>query len=338
MPRRVVVLCFEGAELLDLAGPSNVLTAASRLAPGARGYDVQLAACKVGPVATAGGSEVMARQKAGELCGPLDTLLVPGTSFYPAEKDELVEVIRRLSPQARRTVGVCTGAMLLAEAGLLAGRRAATHWAACDRLRQDHPRCQVEDDAIFVRDGAIWTSAGVTAGMDLALALVEQDHGPQLALEVARWLVMYLRRPGGQSQFSAPLAAQTADRSPIQQLIDWIPDNLSANLSVPALAARAGMSERTFARTFNKQTGQSPAAWTMRVRLEAVRRALESSRRSVKELAACYGFSSPEALHRAFRRSVGTTPLAYRRRFRIDDDPSAGHTPTVTAASATTPS
>jgi transcriptional regulator GlxA family with amidase domain len=197
----------------------------------------------------------------------------------------------------------------------LRGRRVVTHWAACDELRRRHPRCRVEDDAIYVRDGRTWTSAGVTAGMDLALALVEQDHGPALALKVARWLVMYLRRPGGQGQFSAPLSAQRALLEPISQLAAWAAGNPGRDLSVEALARRASMSVRHFARVFRQQTAETPAAFVARLRLEAARRALELTTRSIKEIAGATGFGTVETLHRAFQRSLRTTPAQYRQRF-----------------------
>jgi transcriptional regulator GlxA family with amidase domain len=315
--RRVVVLTFPEVELLDVAGPVNVLTAATRLAAPERGYTIELAATRAGVVATAGGIALHAPRAFSSVRGPIDTLLVPGASNIDESGRLLVPTIRRLAPQARRVVAVCSGAFLLAEAGLLTGRRAASHWAGCAALAARYPSVQVEHDAIFVRDGDIWTSAGVTAGMDLALALVEQDLGAALALEVARWLVMYLRRPGGQSQFSAPLAAQSSTSAPLQTLIAWVPDNLRRDLSVTALARRVSMSERTFARVFAAEIGLTPAAWIARVRLEAARSALELTNKSVKEIAAQCGFPAAESLHRSFQRLLQTTPLAYRARFSL---------------------
>lgn len=316
-PRRVVVLLYPEVELLDVAGPTNVLTAASRLASGRAGYTIELAAARAGRVVTAGGVELHADRTFRGLRPPLDTLLVPGGMNVDGVDPGLVATIRRLAPAARRVVAVCSGAFFLGEAGLLRGRRAVSHWAACAALQARFPDARVQADAIFVRDGKVWTSAGVTAGMDLALALVEQDLGASLALEVARWLVMYLRRPGGQSQFSAPLAAQTAERAPIESLIAWVRANLCADLSVPALARRVSMSDRNFARVFVAETGQTPAAWVARVRLEAARSALELSDEPVKEIAAACGFGSPESLDHAFKRALGTTPLAYRARFDL---------------------
>ncbi len=313
--RRVVVLVYPGVELLDVAGPVNVLTAATRLVPSRPGYAITLAARRAGDVETAGGVALRAERACAGVRGAVDTLLVPGSTDLDGEGRALVPTIRRVAPKARRVVAVCSGAFLLAEAGLLRGRRAATHWSACAALRARFPDVRVEDDAIFVRDGKTWTSAGVTAGMDLALALVEQDLGPRVALAVARRLVMYLRRPGGQSQFSAPLAAQRAERSGIEPLVRWVRANLDADLGVAALARRAGMSERNFARVFTAETGVTPAAWVARVRLEAARAELEMSQKSVKEIAAACGYGSAESLHHAFQRALRTTPLAYRARF-----------------------
>lgn len=313
--RRVVVLSFPEVELLDVAGPMNVLTAATRLASPQPGYAVELAAMKPGLVPTAGGLEMNAKRGFASLRGSIDTLIVPGGLRAGEVGGALVPTIARLAKSSRRVVGVCTGAFLLGDAGILAGKNAVTHWAGCEALRSLHPDVRVDGDAIYVRDGKVWTSAGVTAGMDLALALVEQDLGARLALEVARWLVMYLRRPGGQAQFSAPLEAQMADRPAVAALIAWARAHLRDDLSVGALARRASMSERNFARVFTAATGETPAAWVARMRLEAARSALELSSRSVKEIAGACGFGSAESLSHAFRRALRTTPLAYRARF-----------------------
>lgn len=314
--RRVVMLAYPDVELLDVTGPLSVLSAATRLARGSGGYRLEVAAPRSGAVETAGGVGLVASRSYTSLGGPIDTLIVPGGLAAIGAGRVALTTLRRLAPSARRVVGVCTGAFLLAEAGLLEGRRAVTHWATCATLRRSYAGVQVEEDPIFVQDGNVWTSAGVTAGMDLALALVEQDHGSALALEVARWLVMYLRRPGGQSQHSVPLAAQTAEQGPISELLAWARAHLSDDLSVPALARRAAMSERNFARKFVAETGASPAAWILRLRLEAVRSALELSDASIKEVAAHCGFQSAESLNHAFRKAFGTTPRAYRSRFR----------------------
>jgi transcriptional regulator GlxA family with amidase domain len=211
---------------------------------------------------------------------------------------------------------VCSGAFLLGEAGLLDGRRATTHWALCDALQRRYSRSRVEPDPIFVRDGKVSTSAGVTAGMDLALELVEEDGGRDLALSVARWLVMFLRRPGGQSQFSVQLRSQVAERRGLRDLQTWIAEHLADDCSVPALARRAGMSPRNFARAFQREIGVTPAASVEAQRVEEARRLLETADLSVAEVAAACGFGRVETMHRAFRRGVRVSPGQYRRHFR----------------------
>src|SRR5687767_2857097 len=248
-PRRVVIVIFPDVQPLDAIGPAEVFRTASRIDP--PGYCVELVAADPGPVRSTTVGLAVDRTLRG--CrGPIDTLLVAGgTGVRSAAQDQrLLSWLRAAAKRSRRVSSVCTGAFLLAEAGLLDGRRATTHWASCPALAQRFPSVTVEPDQIYVRDGDLWTSAGVTAGMDLALALVEEDLGRATALEVARWLVVFVKRPGGQSQFSAQLAAQTAEREPLRELQDWIAGNLAADLSVPALAARAHMSERNFARAF----------------------------------------------------------------------------------------
>ena len=223
--------------------------------------------------------------------------------------------LRGLAGRSGRLTSICTGALLLADAGLLDGRRATTHWASVDELAQLAPSAVVEEDPIYVRDGEVWTSAGVTAGIDLALALVEEDHGIELAHQVASWLVVFARRPGGQSQFSATSTARPARRRELRDLQLWMGHHLAEDLSVPALAERAGMSERTFARAFRDETGTTPAAHVEALRLEAARRLLETSDMTVAAVAREVGFRSPERLHRAVRRHLGTTPDRYRQHF-----------------------
>jgi transcriptional regulator GlxA family with amidase domain len=234
------------------------------------------------------------------------------------EDERLVAWLKAAAERSRRVTSVCTGAFLLAQAGLLEGRRVTTHWASCDELARRHPDVEVDSDPIFVRDGNLITSAGVTAGMDLALALVEEDLGRDVALATARWLVLFLKRPGGQAQFSAQLAAQVADREPLRELQEWLPDNLGEDLSVPALARRACMSERNFARAFRGETGMTPAAYVELARVESARIALETSNVSVETVARQAGFGTVETMRRAFRRRVGVSPNSYRGRFRSE--------------------
>jgi transcriptional regulator GlxA family with amidase domain len=316
----IYIACFTGAELLDIAGPTSVFSTATSLLRRKSGYDVRLVAERAGPVVTSSGVTLTAEQALGSVRGAIDTLIVPGGLQGALDSaSPLVPIVRRLAPRVRRLASVCSGAFILSRAGLLDGRAAVTHWAACDQLRRSNPHCRVEDDRIFVRDGNVWTSAGVSTGIDLALAMVEEDHGAQLALEISRWLVVYLRRPGGQSQFSAPLAAQVAERDGIRKLLLWMSENVQADLSVAALAQRASMSERTFARVFNAETRFTPAAYVERLRVDAARQTLESSKKSVKQIARLCGFGTVETMHRAFRRSVRSTPLEYRARFATQE-------------------
>jgi transcriptional regulator GlxA family with amidase domain len=318
-PLRVAVLAFPEAQILDVVGPAEVFSIANRLgAPGAERYAVQVVAPKAGPVVTSNGLAIVAQRGLAQPAGPLDTLVVAGGPGVAAARrnPELIDWIRRTAARTRRVASVCTGAFLLAEAGLLDGRRATTHWAAWDRLARRFPSVRVERDPIFVRDGNVFTSAGVTTGMDLALELVEQDFGRQVALTIARWLVLFLRRPGGQSQFSVQLTAQLAERRPLRDLQAFIADHLADDLSVPALAERARMSSRNFARAFRREVGATPAGYVEAQRVEGARRLLEATEQSVAEIAAACGFGSAETMHRAFQRSVRTTPGQYRRHFR----------------------
>jgi transcriptional regulator GlxA family with amidase domain len=228
---------------------------------------------------------------------------------------ELLDDLRLISARARRTTSVCSGAALLAAAGLLDGYQATTHWAYCTDLAARHPAVDVLADRIYVQDRDRWTSAGVTAGIDLFLALVEDDAGAELAHAIAGWLVVFVRRPGGQAQFSAQLRSQPARSPAIGEVQRWLPDHLDDDLSVDALARRAGMSSRTFARTFVAETGTTPAAYVEELRVEAARRLLEASDLTVETVAKRVGFRRPETLYRAFRRRVATTPDRYRQHF-----------------------
>lgn len=305
-------------ELLDISGPVGVFATASAL-PGATAgaYEVEVAALRQGPVVTSSGLSLVATRTVAALGAGIDTLLVPGTARgVPGPAlDAIVRALRQRAGHARRIASVCTGAFVLARAGLLTGRRATTHWAARDALAARHPDVAVEADAIFVRDGRVWTSAGVTSGIDLALALVEEDFGSDAALTVARWLVVYLKRPGGQAQFSAPLAAQAATHEPLREILDWAREHPGDDLSVHALAGRAGMSVRHFARVFAREVGGTPAVHIEELRVEAARRLLETTDAPVKAIARDSGFGTAETLHRAFIRRVGVTPAQYRQRF-----------------------
>ena len=313
--RRVVVVAFPGVQTLDVTGPAEVFRAASLIRP--PGYDVTIAAADKKPLASSTVS-LVPDATLNEITGPIDTLLVAGgIGTRRAEDDQdLIAWIAGAATHARRVTSVCTGAFLLARAGLLAGRRATTHWASCADLAERYPEVTVEPDPIFIRDGDVATSAGVTAGMDLALALVEEDLGRDVALEAARWLVVFLQRPGGQAQFSAQLAVQAADRAPLRELQAWIPDHLTDDLSVPALARRTRMSDRNFARAFRRETGMTPGAYVETARVERARIALEAGDLPVETVAEQTGFGTVETMRRAFRRRVGVSPASYRTRFR----------------------
>ena len=318
-PLPVWILMFPDAQVLDVTGPLEVFALANRLSSG-RGprYEISVLAPEAGAVSTSSGLSLLAGRGIRQATGPVDTLLIAGGEGTRAamRNARLVSWIRRTALRARRVTSVCSGAFLLGEAGLLDGRRATTHWAVCDALQRRYPKARVERDPIFVRDGKVSTSAGVTAGMDLALELVEEDGGRDLALSVARWLVMFLRRSGGQSQFSVQLSAQVAERRGLRELQTWIADHLGDDLSVPALARRAGMSPRNFARAFRREIGRTPAAYVEAQRVEGARRLLETAEASVAEVAAACGFARVETMHRAFRRGVRVTPGQYRRHFR----------------------
>ena len=313
--RRIVIVTFPGAQSLDVTGPLEVFATAERLSPGR--YTIEVVASTADAVRMNSGLRIVPDRALRACRGPIDTLIVSGgLGVRDAMRDgALVRWLERASARSRRVASVCTGAFLLAEAGLLDGRRATTHWASCSYLAASFPQVEVDKEPIFVRDGHVFTSAGVTAGIDLALALVEDDLGPEVSLDVARWLVLFLRRPGGQSQFSAQLAAGAPRQDPLLDLQAWIADNLDADLSVPALAERAFMSPRNFARVFRREFGQTPAAYVEAVRVERARQLLESSDEAVEAIAARCGFGSVETMRRAFRRTLGVSPSDYRGRF-----------------------
>ncbi len=300
--------------MLDAAGPAEVFDGAAKLTGG--GYQVQLATPSARQVRAGSSLRLEADVALESVRGPLDTLLVAGGFGVQAAAEDpaVVRHIGRLAGRARRVTSVCTGAELLATAGLLDGRRATTHWAWCSALAERHPDVIVEPDRIFVRDGNVATSAGVTAGMDLALALVEEDHGPEVARTVARWLVLFLQRPGGQSQFSERLAPPAPRTASLRPVLDSIAADPAADHRLETLAARASMSERHLVRRFAAELRTSPARFVERVRVEAARTALEEGA-TVEEAARRCGFSSGEVMRRAFLRVLGVTPSEYRQRF-----------------------
>ena len=315
--RRIVIVAFPGVQTLDVVGPTEVFDAADRLR-GRGEYRVEVVATEPEALATGSGLQLVPHRTLAGVRGPIDTLLVAGgRGVAEAQEDELlIRWLRSAAPRARRVASVCTGSFLLARAGLLDGRRATTHWASCDELARRYPDVDVQRSPIFVADGDVYTSAGVTAGIDLALALVEDDLGAAVARDAARWLVLFLRRPGDQAQFTARPSWQPAEREPLRDLQSWIADNLSADLSVPALAERAFMSPRNFARAFRREVGMTPAAYVESVRLERARSELESGDTPVEAVAAMCGFGTVETMRRAFQRRFNVNPAAYRSRFR----------------------
>jgi transcriptional regulator GlxA family with amidase domain len=317
-PRRVEVLAFPDVQMLDVAGPIQVFTAANErvVRPGTPPpYRIRVVAPQGAQIHATSGL-VFATEPLPDPAEPLDTLIAAGGRgvMQAAEDAVLIEWLKIRAGSARRTASVCTGAFLLAAAGLLDRRRAVTHWEYCDELRRLHPAVTVERDPIFVHDGPVWTSAGVTSGIDLSLALVEEDLGRALALAVARQLVVFLKRPGGQAQFSAALSLQSADER-FADLHGWLVGHLAEDLPLARLAQQARMSERTFLRRYREATGVTPARAIERLRVEAARQLLSDTRLPAKRIAARCGFGSEETMRRNFARLQGVTPQDYRRRF-----------------------
>ena len=323
-PRRIVILAFPGVQPLDVVGPAEVFSAADGVVAGERGglgraYEIEVVAQSAEPIMTRTGGYGLAPLKTtAQVRGPIDTLVVAGGwGVQEAVQDAgLIRWIRSAARRSRRVTSVCSGSFLLAGAGLLEGKRATTHWSSCAELARRHPEVDVDPNPIFVHDGDVWTSAGVTSGMDLALALVEDDLGREVALEVARWLVLFLQRPGGQAQFSSHLQSQLAERMPLRELQGWFADNLDGDLRVEALAERAAMSPRNFARAFRREIGMTPAAYVTELRVESARQRLESGAEPIDQVAVGCGFGTPETMRRAFSRRVGVAPAEYRNRFR----------------------
>ncbi|MCP4434834.1 MAG: GlxA family transcriptional regulator [Actinomycetia bacterium] len=317
--KRVVIVVFEQLQLLDLAGPVEVLSLAGFIDARAAYEHVLASPDGRGVTSSSGVRLAVDTSLADEVASraPLHTLVVvggPGTEMAAADP-AVTEAVAELAARASRVASVCTGAMVLAAAGLLDGRTVTTHWAMCDTLARRHPGLDVDDDKIFVQHDDVWTSAGVTAGIDLTLALVAEDHGDHLAQEIAGWLVVFSRRPGGQSQFSATLQAQSVQSPAFAELLAWLPGNLDADLGVAALAERCHMSPRTFARNFGREVGTTPAAHIERLRVETARTLLATSDLGIDTIARRVGYRRVETLHRAFRRTVGTTPDRYRQHF-----------------------
>jgi transcriptional regulator GlxA family with amidase domain len=317
--RTVLMVLFDQVQSLDVTGPLEVFTGANTWRASRReplAYDIRTASLGGRPVRTSSGLRIAPDGDLRELAKRPDLLFVPGGEGSRRPAPELVSWLRTHASQAERLVSVCTGAFLLAEAGLLTGRRVTTHWAYCGSLAARYPDVSVEPDPIFVLDGNVATSAGVTAGIDLALALVEDELGRAPALDIARQLVVFLRRPGNQAQFSAQLAGQLASREPLRDVQRWIAEHPGADLSVETLASQASLSPRQFARAFAAEVGMPPGRYVDQVRLEAARRRLEDTPDGVEQTARSCGYGTPEAMRRAFVRALGVSPGEYRRRFR----------------------
>jgi transcriptional regulator GlxA family with amidase domain len=312
------MVLFDGVQSLDVTGPLEVFAIAADH-QGNPGYRIRTASLGGGQVRTTSGLAITPDGDLADLAGlgqPPDLLIVPGGAGARRRDPDLVAWLGAHAPRAERVASVCTGAFLLAEAGLLDGTRATTHWSRCAALRDQYPAVDVDPDPIYIKDGRVATSAGITAGIDLALALVEDDLGRDAALTVARALVVFLRRPGNQAQFSAQLSAQVARRVPLRDVQQWIAEHPADDLSVEALAERASLSPRHFARAFAAEVGMPPGRYVERTRLEAARRHLEDSAEGIGQTARACGYRTTEAMRRAFIEALGVSPAEYRRRFR----------------------
>jgi transcriptional regulator GlxA family with amidase domain len=319
--RRIVIAAYEGVSLLDLVGPLEAFQVASSFGGAGESrvtYECSVVSIRGGPVKTANGVELVTKSVRSLGRAPIDTLIVPGAFLVDdvTRDRDLVRWVGKKADTCRRVCSVCIGSFLLAAAGVLDGRRAATHWLHAPLLAERHPRVTVEPDAIFVRDGAVWSSAGVTTGIDLALALIEQDTGRAVAINVARILVVYLKRAGGQSQYSALLAAQAeSDSESFGELERWIVEHLKSDLSVDALANRVHMSPRNFARVYAAKRGRTPAKTVEAIRVDAARRRLEETDDRIESIAEGCGFSNEEQMRCAFLRVLRIPPRDYRRHF-----------------------
>jgi transcriptional regulator GlxA family with amidase domain len=317
--RRVVIFAPPIADPLDITGPAEVFSIANQIKSSRNPrYTLELVTSAADRVIRGeSGITIQAHQCCPYIRSRIDTLVVAGgTAATQFREVAALKWLRRAAAKARRIASICGGAFLLGEAGLLRGRRATTHWAFAEALARRFPETKVDADPIWVRDGNVYTSAGVTCGIDLALALVEEDFGAQLALEVSRELVVFLHRPGNQAQFSSTLIGQAAERKPLRELQVWIAENLRRDLPIQVLAQKSGMSLRTFCRRFKEEVGKTPAQYVDRIRVETACRKLEQSEQSVAEIAWECGFRSVDVMRATFARMLQTTPGAYRRSFR----------------------
>ncbi len=319
----MIIVAFDGMQPLDAIGPHEVFAGATAVLASknrkAAGYDLALVSQHGRPITSESGLQLLTKSLPAHRT-KIDTLLIPGGDGARSARhdDQLVEWIRTAARRSSRIATVCTGAFIAAEAGLLDGRTVTTHWARAQQLADEYPRVTVDADPIYRRDGIVWTSAGVTAGIDLALAMVEADYGSDIAQTVARWMVMFLHRPGGQTQFAAPVWVPRAGRSSVRAAQDYIDNHPAADHRLDLLAGRASMSSRHFSRVFSAEVGETPARYVERVRVEAARAELETTTTQLELVAVHCGFGTAESLRRAFQRRVGVAPDAYRRRFHAE--------------------
>jgi transcriptional regulator GlxA family with amidase domain len=311
-PHHVVLATGPSGQALDIVGPADVFAAANALGV-TPAYRVTFASATADEITLSNGLNIRTR-RLSTIRTTIDTLIVGGAFHVAPESDPLTAIVRRRQEATTRMASVCTGAFILAEAGLFDGRSATTHWSACQRLARKYPAITVVEDRIHVRDGNVWSSAGVTAGMDLALAMVTDDHGPQVAREIARWLVIYLQRPGGQSQFSHHYQATTPEAA-LAPALDWIAANLAGDCSVEHIAQQVSMSARHLSRLFAEQLSLSPARYVHLHRLHEAKSLLETTVLDVATVAKRCGFARPETFHRGFRQQFGVTPAQHRHLF-----------------------
>ncbi|WP_417020980.1 GlxA family transcriptional regulator [Candidatus Phyllobacterium onerii] len=320
-PLRVAILAVPGVQLLDVSGPLDVFAEANVQA-GRMVYELCVLGTRPGDIRSSSGARLMPDMVAGENTDfKIDTLLVagaPNAADVPAD-GQVVDWLRSATPSMRRYGSVCSGAFFLAQAGLLDGKRATTHWAVAERLARAFPAVTVDAYALHIRDDRLWTAAGVTAGLDLALALVEEDLGREVAMRVAGQLVMFFKRPGGQMQFSRKGEAAPVGRSALQEVQRWVAANPAEDHSVASLAQRTGLSSRHFARLFRQEVGMTPGDWVEEARVTAARELLESGDAAPKQVAGRCGFADVDTLRRAFVRRVGVTPAEYRKRYPRED-------------------
>ncbi|EJB06750.1 transcriptional regulator containing an amidase domain and an AraC-type DNA-binding HTH domain [Rhizobium leguminosarum bv. trifolii WSM597] len=313
---RIVILSPPGVQSLDIVGPAEVFWEAARRLGDMDAYDIQIMSTGAPSVSGTGQLRFLADRTIFDPDEPIDTLLVAGDPSFQTIDPDVIAWLQRRVPMVRRFGSICTGVFLLAAAGLLEGKKVTTHWECADKFARDFPAIDLDPDAIYIRDGALITAAGVTSGIDLALSLVEEDHGRDIAMIVARYMVMFMKRPGGQSQFSAHLVGQMSETTLIQKAQEYVLANLGAPLAVDDLAQKIGMSKRNFARVFRRELGITPADFVTAARTDAARRLLEDTAQPLQKIATMCGFTDVNKMRRAFTRTIGVSPNDYRCRFQ----------------------